>query len=240
METFVDLVDRSRRSEAPALRAPAADQFFDYQRLCTTTWKAANFLHARGVRARSTLAVAADPRAEPVLSVLAGALLGAKSFVGAPGDVDARAVVAHAGDVADYELDPGTQRVAYGREPEDADVYYFERDVWSENPTMPPEADARADVNVALVTGVRALTHGELLSSAADVADRLSLTAQTEVAVRAPVSDPRAVAAGVLAPLTVGGTVLFPGEDDVADAAVVAPDREASESQTLGVRDVEF
>jgi len=209
METLVDVVARSRRSEAPALRAPAVDQFFDYQRFCTTTWKAANFLHARGVRARSTLAAAADARAEPVLSVLAGALIGAKSFVGAPGDVDARAVVAHADDVGDYEVDPGSQRVAYGREPEEPDVYYFERDVWSENPTMPPEAHARTAVNVALVTGVRALTHGELLETAADAADRLSLTEDTEVAVRAPVSDPRAFVAGVLAPPSAGGTVLW-------------------------------
>ncbi|MFC6951441.1 hypothetical protein [Halorubellus litoreus] len=241
METLVDLVARSRRSDAPALRAPTHDQFYDYQRLCTTTWKTANFLHARGVRARSTVGVGDDPRAQPVLAVLASALLGAKAYVGAPRDVDARAVVAHVDDVDDYDLEPGTQRVAYGGDHDDPDVYHFEGDVWSENPTMPPEAQSRMDVNVALVTGTEALTHGELLAAATDVADRLSLSDEVEVAVRAPISDPRAFAAGVLAPLVVGGTVVFPDDDTVADAAVTAPDADdVPESRTLGVRDVEF
>ncbi|WP_227131516.1 hypothetical protein [Halorubellus salinus] len=240
MDTLVDLVARSRRSDAPALRAPAHGQFYDYQRLCTTTWKTANFLHARGVRARSTVGVGDDPRAQPVLAVLGAALLGAKAYVGAPTNVDARAVVAHVDDVDDYDLEPGTQRIAYGGDHDDPDVYHFEGDIWSENPTMPPEADARIPVNVALVTGVEALTHGELLTAAADAVDRLSLTADTEVAVRAPLSDPRAFAAGVLAPLSAGGTVVFPDDDTTADAAVVGPDRDAPEDRVLGVRDVEF
>jgi hypothetical protein len=241
METLVDLVARDRRSSAPALRAPAHGQFYDYQRLCTTAWKTANFLHARGVRARGTVGVGADPRAEPVLAFLAAGLLGAKTYVGAPRDVDARAVVAHVDDLDDYDLEPGAQRIAYGGDHDDADVYYFEGDVWSENPTMPPEADARMPVNVAIVTGVEALTQGELLATARDVADRLNLTEETEVAVRAPLSDPRALTAGVLAPLLVGGTTVFHDDDTTADAAILAPDADdAPESRTLGVRDVEF
>jgi len=240
METLVDLVARSRRSDAPALRAPAHDQFYDYQRLCTETWKTANFLHARGVRARSTVGVGDDARGQVVLAVLGSALLGAKAYVDPPRNADARAVVAHADDVDGYDLEAGTQRIAYGGEPDAPDVYYFEGDVWSENPTMPPEAAERADINVALVTGSRVFTHGELLSAAARVGDQLSLTADTEVAVRAPLSDPRALAAGVLAPIYAGGTVVFPDADTTADAAVVAPDRDAPESRTLGVRDVEL
>jgi acyl-CoA synthetase (AMP-forming)/AMP-acid ligase II len=240
MNTLVDLVARDRRSDAPALRAPAHGQFYDYQRLCTTTWKTANFLHARGVRARSTVGVADDARGQVVLAVLGGALLGAKAYLAPPRNVDARVVVAHADDLDRYELAAGTQRIAYGGEPTDPDVYYFEGDVWSENPTMPPEAEARSDVNVALVTGSQAFTHGELLATAASVGDRLSLSADTEVAVRAPLSDARAFAAGVLAPIYAGGTVVFPDGDATADAAVVAPDRDAPESRTLGVRDVEL
>jgi acyl-CoA synthetase (AMP-forming)/AMP-acid ligase II len=240
MDTLVDLVARSRRSDAPALRAPAHDQFYDYQRLCTTTWKTANFLHARGVRARSTVGVGDDARGQVVLAVLGSALLGAKTYLDPPRDVDARAVVANADDVEGYDLEAGTQRIAYGGEPAASDVYYFEGDVWSENPTMPPESGERADVNVALVTGSRALTHGELLAAAASAGDRLSLSPDTEVAVRAPLADPRAFAAGVLAPVYAGGTVVFPDDDATADAAVVAPDRDAPESRTLGVRDVEL
>jgi acyl-CoA synthetase (AMP-forming)/AMP-acid ligase II len=105
---------------------------------------------------------------------------------------------------------------------------------------MPPEAESRMDVNVALVTGVEALTHGELLAATAGVADRLSFTPDNEVAVRAPLSDPRALTAGVLAPLYAGATTVFPDDDTVADAAVLAPDRDAPEDRILGVRDVEF
>lgn len=240
METLVDLVARSRRSDAPALRAPAVDQFFDYQRLCTTTWKTANFLHARGVRERSTVGIGGDPCGEPVLSFLAAGLLGARAYVSPPPDVDARAVVAHVEAIDDYDLEAGTQRVAFGGEPSDADVYYFERDVWSENPTIPPEAEARSAINVALVHGGGAFTHGELLDVAADVGERLSLTSDTEVAVRAPLADPRALAGGVLAALAAGGTVVFPEEGTVADAAVCAPETNAPESRTVGVRDIEF
>lgn len=240
METLVDLVARSRRSDSPALRASAHDQFFDYQRLCTTAWKAGNFLHARGVRARSTVAIAAAARAEPVLAFLGASLLGARSYVGPPENVDARAVVGPVADVAGYDLEAGTQRIAFGGEPTDPDVYHFEGDVWSENPTMPPEAESRMAVNVALVTGREALTHGELLDAATAVADRLKLTEEDTVAIRAPISDPRAIAGAVLAPLAVGGTVLFPDEDETADAAIYAPDVTAPEPRTLGVRDIEF
>jgi len=167
-------------------------------------------------------------------------LLGARAYVGAPADVDARAVVAHVDAIDEYDLEAGTQRIAFGGEPDAADVYYFERDVWSENPTMPPEAESRMPVNVALVTGVAARTHGELLDVAEDVVDRLSLTADAEVAVRAPLADPRALAGGVLAPLSVGGTVVFPDDDTTADVAVCAPDTDAPEERTLGVQSVEF
>jgi hypothetical protein len=241
LETLVDLVSRDRRSDAVAIRAPAVDQVYDYDRLHTTAWKTANFLHARGVRARSTVGVADAGRAETVLAVLGSGLLGARAYVGAPVNVDARAVVAHVDDVDEYDLDPGSQRIAYGGSPETPDVYHFEGDVWSENPTIPPEADDRSPVNVVLVTGVEARTHGELIDAARDVVDRLDLTAEGTVAVRAPLSDPRALVAGVLAPLAVGGTVVFP-EDDTAsgDVAVVGPNATASEDTTFDVRDLEL
>jgi hypothetical protein len=240
METLVDLVARSRRSDAPALRAPAHDQFYDYQRLCTETWKTANFLVARGVRARSTVGVGDDARGQVALAVLGSTLLGAKAYLDPPRNANARAVVAHAEDVDGYDLDAGTQRVAYGGEPSSSGVYYFEGDVWSENPTMPPEAEERAPINVALVTGTGVFTHGELLETAATVGDQLSLSADAAVAVRAPLADPRALAAGVLAPLYAGGSVVFPDADTTADAAVVAPDRDAPEARTLSVRDVDI
>lgn len=266
METLVDLVARSRRSDATALRAPADDQFYDYQRLCTTTWKTANFLHARGVRERSTVAVADDACAEPVLAILAASLLGARSYVGAPSTVDARVLVAHVDDVDAYDLEPGTQRIGYGGDPSDPDVYHFEGDVWSENPTIPPEAADRSGTNVALVSGYEARTHGELLEAAADIVDEASLTAETTVAIRAPLADPRTVTAGVVAPLSVGGTILFPGSTQgdadgdgdsgtdgeeadtdgpgdagtIADVAVIGPNATAPEPRTISVRDVEF
>lgn len=238
-ETLVDVVARERRSNAVAVRAPVVGQTYEYGRFCTTVWKAANFLRARGVRERSVVAVADEPRAEPVLAVFASALLGARAYVGAPIDVEARALVAPAEDVGVYDLDAGAQRVGFGRAPDESGAYHFEGDVWSENPTMPPEAEDRSAIDVALVTGGRALTHGDLLETASDVASELSLTAETEVAVRGRLADSRVLAGGVLAPLLAGATVVFPDDDTVGDAAVVGPNTDAPESRTIHAADIE-
>lgn len=239
-ETLYGLLARERRSERVACRVGADTRRYNYDNFLTTAWQSGNYLRHLGVREGVTVGIVADPVPEALLAALGTGLLGATAWFDPPENADLRAVVAPAGEITRYEARPGRSRVGYGGDIDDPAIERFEEGVWSENPTMPPEAESRSAVDVALVTGAQVFTHGELVAAAGAVGDRLSLTADTEVAVRAPLADPRAFAAGVLAPLYAGGTVVFPDEDTAADAAIVAPDRDAPESTTLGVRDVDL
>lgn len=222
-----DLVARDRRTDATALRALGGerDRSYDYRNLCTTAHKAANFLRHLGVRGgaaatdpgRGTVAVAPDPAPEPLLTVLGTAALGGVARFDPRSDAAARAVVVHVDDVERHDPPPGTKLVAYGGDPADPSVEHWEEGVWSENPAAPPAA---VDPGDPVLGADRTYTHAELLAAARTVVDRLSLAPGDEVAVRSSLADPRTVAAGVVAPLLVGGAVVLPADGFVGDAAV--------------------
>ena len=217
VRTLGDAVTRDRRSDAPALRAGSRE--YDYRRFWTTAWTTGNLLRNEGVRSGMTVAVADDPSPEAVLSFYGAALLGAVVGFG-PDALGERtkALVVPTADLGDYDAGPRTRRVAYGAEPADPSVAYFERDVWSENPTEPPD---RVDPDDALLwtpDGTR--SHAEVLDAARAVADEWRLEPGEEVAVRAPFAHPGAVAAGLVAPVLAGAVVLLPGEGEAGDYAV--------------------
>lgn len=227
-----DLVARERRSDARCLDAPALDRDYDYRRFCTTAWKVGNFLHHVGVRSGVSVGIAPDPVPEPVLTLFGAALLGApvRFLEGAP-DEDTRAVVVPAGSAA-VALPPGGQRVVYGDPPEDPSASYFERDVWSQNPTEPPDPVAPEDV---ALRAEGEFTHRDLLVAAESVIDEWDLEPGESVAVRAPLTHPGTVAAGVVAPLSAGGVVLLPDEETVGDYAVGAgPEPDVDPGDVLG------
>lgn len=244
-----DLVARERRSDAVALRAPALGRTYDYARLCTDVWRTAHLLRLRGVHGSATVAVAADPVPETVLAFVGAALLGATTrFVELPsgpdrpvsGDardrapaLDVRALVAPVDRIEAWSLPPGAQRIAYGGPPDDPSVVHFERDVWSENPTEPP--DVVDPGTVAFATDDDSYTHRELLDAARGVVKRLELGPSDCVVVRASVCRPGAVVAGVLAPLAAGASMLFPAEDSVGDCAVGTDPASAPENRFVEV-----
>jgi hypothetical protein len=210
MDVLGDLVARSRRSPAPALRAVATGRTTDYRRFCTTTWKVGNLLrHHLGVRGGSEVAIAPVAAPEAVFSLFGAALLGAPvRFSRDPGG--ARAVVCPAGAVP--EVAPATKVLAYGERPTDPAVAFFERDVWSENPTEPP--DRVEPGAVALVADGVEYTHADLLVAADRAATEWGLTDAESVALAAPLTDPGTVVA-LLAALLVGGEVVLGDEGDV-------------------------
>ncbi|UPV73138.1 hypothetical protein M0R89_11325 [Halorussus limi] len=239
MDRLGDLVARERRSGDAALVAPRENRTYDYHRFCTTAWKTGNFWRRRGVHAEAGVAVADDPEPEAVFSFLGAALLGARTRFGPPdarggeaADFDARVVVAPRDEIAGYEVPPGCQRVGYGGPPDDPAIAHFERDVWSENPAF-PETPVDPE-SVALVADegrdgaddrpVREFSHADLLAAAREVADEWGLEPGDEVAVRAPLSNPGTVVAGVVAPLFAGAAVLFPDDDATGDFAVGSND----------------
>lgn len=210
-------VTRDRRSDAPALRASGRE--YDYRRFCTTAWKTGNLLRNEGVRQGMPVAVADDPAPEAVLSFYGAALLGAIVGFG-PDALDERtkALVVPTADLDGYDAGPRTRRIGYGAEPTDPSVAYFERDVWSENPTEPPD---RVDPDDALLrTSERTWSHGETLDAARTVAEDFGLEPGEAVAIREPFTRPGTVAAGLVAPVLAGAVVLLPGEGEVGDYAV--------------------
>jgi hypothetical protein len=218
MDALGDLVARERRSDDPFLLVPRENRRYDYHRFCTMAWKTGNFWRRRGVHEDATVAVADDLVPEALFAFLGAALLGAKTSFGLLEAPDARVVVAPSEGIGDYDLAPGGQKVAYGGPPDDPAAAHFERDVWSENPAFP---DTPIDPEtVALVAENREFTHADLLASAREVADDVGLEPGDEVAVRASLSKPGTVAAGVVAPLFAGGAILLPDEDAIGDYAV--------------------
>ena len=225
MDLLGDAVRRERRSEAPAIRAPAVGREYDYRRFCTTAWKVGNFLRHLGVRRGAGVGVADEPRPEPVLALYGAALLGGvvRFDPRDPGDA-VRALVVPAADLGDYPASPATKRVAYGEEPAAASVAHFERDVWSENPTEPPDPVAPDDP--LLWTPRSTYTHRELLVAAESVVEELSLRPDTVVAVRGRFADPAVVVAGLVAPVLAGGVVALGAAD--GDVTVGGPDGDAA------------
>ncbi|SFS49239.1 hypothetical protein [Halostagnicola kamekurae] len=225
--TVGDLFARERRTDRPALE-DAAGRTYDAHWLCTSTWKAGNFLRHSGVREGVAVGVVGSgPMA--LLSFFGTALLeGTTRFdpprnlvddgdsAVAPDGTAYRTVVAPTASVGDYRLPTGGQRIGYGEKPDDPAVHHLDTGLWSENPSFPP-IDTDPDTAV-LTDGNRTITHGDLLESARDVVEANALETGDRVVVRAPLSDPRTVAAGVIAPLLADGVCVLSSSSDETDA----------------------
>ena len=223
MDVLGDAIARDRRSDRPALDVPAVGRRYDYRRFCTSAWKTGNFLRHLGVREGVGVAVADDPTAEPVLTLYGAAALGGVVRFGPPAEIDdgTRALVVPAADLDAHDAGPATKRVVYGDPPADPAVSYFERDVWSENPTEPPNPPAPADP--LLRTGTRQYSHAEVLAAAESVADDHGIDPDAAVAVRGSFASPAVVVAGLVAPV-VAGAHLSVGPESEGDLVVGGPD----------------
>ena len=220
MDTLRELVARERRGGHSALRAPGdPEQRYDYRRLLTDAWKTGNFLSHLGVRSGRTVGIVGTSP-ESVLSFLGTAALGGVSRFDPQSSADVRALVAPAERIEEYDLPPGGKRVAYGGPPTDPATAHFERDVWSENPTLAPTEVS--STGTALTTGNRSSSHTDVLTGAISVVEQSDMTANDEVALRAPLAEPGAVVAGIVAPLLAGATVLLPDDGAVGTVAVVS------------------
>jgi hypothetical protein len=226
MDVLGDLVARDRRTDEPLVRFDEGPSgYYTAHTFCTDAWKTASLFRYNGVSADRTVAIADDPSPPALLSLFGAALLGATVRFDPPAGTDARLVVVPAGTVEQWDLPPGSKAVAYGGESDDPTVVGFERGIWSENPTMPPD-EVATDAEV-LATADATYTHADLLSATDRVVRDEGLTDGDSVAVRAPLSDPGTVVAGVLAPLFVGGEVRLgadaPGTVTVGDGSGPEP-----------------
>jgi hypothetical protein len=215
-----DLLARERRGPETALVDGTRDRSRSYRDVCTTAYKAGNFLRYLGVDGGDTVAIAPEARPQPVFTFLGASLLGAVTRFAAT--TDAAAVVVDAADEASVSPPPGTKLAVYGGAPARPDTVHWEETVWSENPAFPPTPVDPADPVVASADGTTTYDHGRVLAAARRVVEEWSLDAGDGVALRAPLGDPRTVAAGVVAPLLAGGHVVLPATDGSRTDAVVA------------------
>ncbi len=237
METLGDLVARDRRSRDPALRArTGVTPRYDYYQLCTTAQKTGNFLSHFGVGPGTRVGIVPEPGGAPILTLFGTALVGATARFDPPRETDVRVLVAPGGVVGEYDRPPGRRTIAYGEDVADPEIEAFGAGVWSENPACPSPPTLSPDDPV-LKTDDGSYAHADLLDAAQTVAEDASLSADDEVAIRAPLAHAGTVVAGVLAPLFVGGTVVFPGEDEVVDVGVVSGGG-GPEARTVDVHDI--
>ncbi|WP_293032171.1 hypothetical protein [Natronococcus sp.] len=241
--TVDDLLARERRGDRTAL-VDATGREYDRHWLCTSSWKAGNFLRHSGVRESVTVGVVGEgPLA--LLAFFGTTLLEGRTRFDPPTDLaneDAfRALVAPTESGWGYELPPGAQRVYYGDQPDEPGVHHFDAGLWSENPSFPPLS---IEPETVLVTdGERTLTHGEALEAARAVVEEHDLETDDRVVVRAPLSNPGTVIAGVLAPLLVEGTIVLTdrAESDPEKRGDVAVSSDpAAESARIDVDALEY
>lgn len=217
-QTLADVLARDRRSDHLAhLHAPSG-RSYDYRRFLTTAWKSGLFFRNEGVRGGMTVAIAGDPIPETVLSFLGAGLLGATvQFEPDTLTEGTKALVAPTARIREFDTAPGTRLVGYGEEPDDPAVSYWERDVWSENPTLPPDPIAPDDP--LLRTDDATYSHADLLDAAVAVATDHDLGAGDEVVIRTPLTDPGTVV-GLLVPLVAGVTLVVPDDETVGTLGI--------------------
>jgi len=225
METLRDVLAAARDRDGTALAAAGRPAPYGYREFGTNGWKAGNLLRHYGVRPGAGTAVVVGPKGAgpadrrvgvpdapaPLSALLGGAALGATVDLTPASPVEDRALVVPAGWRGRYDPAPGCAVLAYGGPPEEPGVAHFERESWSENPIEVPGSVGPDDPAVSIDGEV--YTHGELLDAAEAVSREHGLAEGSRVSLRAPVTEPGGLVAGVLAPLAAGATIRLPGTD---------------------------
>jgi len=220
MQVLGDLVAEARERDGPLFESSERAAPYSYSDFAITVWKTGNLLRHYGVREGARVAVVAGPKAptaddqpgwlgatpDPVVAFLAGAVDGAVVDMDPPAAVDAKVMIAPNDWLADYSLGPGTKALAYGGPPEDPTVAHLEREAWSENPLEPPAEVGPSD---PVLAADQTYSHGDLLAASRRVVAESDLTGDDEIVLRAPLTKPGTIVAGVLAPMRIGATVVI-------------------------------
>lgn len=241
MQNIGDLVAAGREREGTLFEPAERSTPFGYHDFCTNAWKVGNLLRHYGVREGASVAIVAGPKApsagdEPgwigetpdaLQAFLGAALDGAVVDMDPPGAVESTVLITPSEWMDDYQAGPGTKPMAYGGPPEDPRIAHLEREAWSENPLQPPGEFGPRDPVLATD---ETYTHGDLLAASRRVVAEYDITEDDTIALRAPVTLPGTIVAGLLAPMQVGATVLL-GDGDTGTVAIA--DGEAPEEQVV-------
>lgn len=233
MDTLKHLLGSCRDREGIAIDAPHRVTPYSYREFGTNGWKAGNLFRHYGVRSGAAMALVVGPNEasdgsvvglpdapQPLGALLGGMGLGATVTLTPETPVDGRAIVVPADWLDRYPVEPGVSQIVYGGQPEDPSVVHYGTESWSENPMEPPDVVAPSD-DAVTIDG-ETFSHETLLTATRDVAEESGMDDGDSVAIGAPLTEPGALVAGVLAPLSTGATILLP------DSEGTVPEKEAS------------
>lgn len=228
MSTLRDLVEDCADREGVAIGAPeAGEQVYTYERLATTTYSLAAALAERGVDEDSLVALTPAEAPETVVGLLATTILGARARFSGPARAPVDALIGPVDAVGKYEIPEGAARIGFGSRPDSAAISHFGKLVWKAADT-PPDAPVLPTTR-ALSDGEYVYSHRALLRAGQAVIEARDLTPDMTVVVRSALTDPRTVAAGLIAPLMAGSTIRFPidgrSHGDLAITEDDAPER---------------
>jgi len=251
MATLKTLVADSREFEGPVVQIPTRKTPYTYSDFAPNVWKSGNLLGHYGVHPGAEVTVLAGPKegdaagevsdridsADPIFAILGATLVGATVRLQPVEPVGSRALVCPAAWVDRYDTEPSCSIIAYGGPPDGASTVHFETEMWSENPIEPPESVEADDAAVRTADGT--YSHENLLDVATAIAGEYGLGADDRVILDAPLTEPGALVAGVLTPLSVGATVTVAGHASDHDAAmVVTGDHGAQQENTVQLQTV--
>ena len=226
-----DLVARERRTSGLALRADEPGRTYSYYDFITTSYKAGNVLRYLGVREGDEVLVVPEALPESVLTFFGAAQLGAVTrFADDIGETVPRAVVAPAEREDDFDLPPGHRLAVYGDKPTAPSTTHWETEVWSENPAVHPATVTPGDP--LLAAAGRTYSHAEALAAASDTVADADLQPGTEVFVQGRLGDPGVVAAGLLAPIMAGATIVFPDPSETPKRATAESEGDVADVVT--------
>ncbi|MCU4750717.1 hypothetical protein OB919_01775 [Halobacteria archaeon AArc-curdl1] len=236
---------RESRTDRPALEDATGRQF-DAHWLRTTAWKAGNFLRHTGVRRDVTVGIAGSGPL-PTVAFFGTALLEGTTCFDPPRDEaleSVRTLVAPTADLETYATYPGLQRIGYGDNPDEPAARHLESGLWSENPSFPPvdiAPDTPLLVDPPSLTASEATvySHQRVLAAANSLVERWGVETGDRIALEPSLEDPRAVTAGLIAPLLADAVTVFPGaETEGVDLLIVDGDSgsggDTSEESTPG------
>ncbi|MFB6267881.1 MAG: hypothetical protein ABEI31_09500 [Halodesulfurarchaeum sp.] len=231
METVVDLVETVTVPAGEALIAPDVTHGADFLR--ESIYRTGNFLRHCGVHEGAAVRLIDVREPETVFALLGSGLLGASVSFEPDGRTEPSALIGPTARLGSVSTPTGCTRVAFGEQPEDPSWAHFDAVVWSENPFF-PETDIAGSCPF--------LARGEVsqrvaLGAAETVAEQLS--PEDIVAVRAPLSTPGTVIAGILAPLVAGASILLP-DGDTNGTVAVAESSGVPEQRRLDPEEVEI
>jgi len=248
METLKDLAGVAKAADGTVIDAPGRTAPYSYDEFGTNCYKAGNLLGHYGAHPGGAVVVLPGPKAEPAagapetipdsadpfLAIVGGASVGATVDLTPTTPVAARALVRP--DWQDVPVEPGCSVLAYGGPPTEPSVTHFEQELWSENPTAPPEQIDPTDPAVRIDEAT--FTHEQVLDAAEGVVERHGIDETSRVLLRTGLADPGALV-GVLAVLVVGGTVLLPtGADGEVEPTLVVDTAQDGGVPTLVTGDV--